>query len=144
ALLAAVIFAFYTVLSKRTLLKISPFTVNLVSFFAGSAANLIFIIVYGAPFMPDAGFYETEKIAAFIYLGFIVTGFGYVTFFETIKRFTALGASLIFLFKPAVAVVFAYVFLDERLSGTFFSGLLILSIATLLVLKERLKTLFKS
>lgn len=144
SLLAAVIFAFYTVLSKRALLKISPFTVNLVSFFAGSVANFVFIIIYGASFMPDAGFYETEKIAAFIYLGLIVTGLGYVTFFETIKRFTAVGASLIFLFKPAVAVIFAYIFLDERLSGTFFSGLLMLSAATLLVLKDRLKTLFKS
>ena len=144
ALFAAVIFAFYTVFTKKTLSKISPFTVNLVSFFAGSVVNLVFILIYGLPLMPDTGFYEVEKIAAFVYLGIFVTGFGYVTFFETIKRFTALGASLIFLFKPAVAVIFAVIFLKESLSGTFFAGLVLLCVATVLILMERLKMLLKS
>lgn len=145
ALLAAVIFALYTVLSKKTVSTITPFTVNLTSFFFGLLANFVFISFYDLPFLPTESFFsDFEKISAFIYLGLVVTGIGYVTFFETIKRFTALGASLIFLLKPAVAVVLAYLFLGERLSVNFIAGLLLLSIATLLILSDKLRNLINT
>jgi len=145
ALLAAVIFAFYTVLSKKIVSNITPFTVNLTSFFFGLLANFVFIFFYELPFLPTGSFFsDIEKISAFIYLALVVTGIGYVTFFETIKRFTALGASLIFLLKPAVAVVFAYLFLEENLSMNFFAGLLLLGSATLIILSDKIKDLINS
>lgn len=138
ALFAAVLFAIYTVLSKKTVSKINPFTVNLASFFFGIIANLIFILIYNRDFFPEGQFFSDPwNSASFLYLGLIVTGVGYITFFETIKRLSALSASLIFLFKPSVAFILASIFLGETLSINFFAGMVSLVLATFLIKTDK-------
>ncbi|MGI6395256.1 MAG: DMT family transporter [bacterium] len=144
ALLAAVVFAGYTVLSKKTVSKITPFTVNLTSFFAGLIANLIFMAAADITIVPSLEPFDFFKVSALIYLGFIVTGVGYVTFFETIKRLTAVSASIIFMLKPAVAILFSALFLREHLSGHFFIGLLMLTMATAVIFSDKIQILLKN
>jgi drug/metabolite transporter (DMT)-like permease len=143
ALSGAVVFAAYTVLGKRTVSKIDPFAVNLTSFLSGLTANFLFMTFSGISFIPSPEFFNISRTLAFIYLGFAVTGIGYVTFFETIKRFTAVSASIIFMLKPAVAVIFSAVFLGETLSAHFFAGLLMLMAATAVIFSDRFSDLIR-
>jgi drug/metabolite transporter (DMT)-like permease len=143
ALSGAVVFAAYTVLSKRTVSRIDPFAVNLTSFFSGLVANFIFISVSGISLFPAPEFFNTQRTLWFLYLGFVVTGIGYVTFFETIKRFAAVSVSIMFMLKPAVAVLFSALFLNETISWHFFAGLLMLMTATGVIFSDRLKDILK-
>lgn len=140
---AAVIFALYTVLSKKSVSKINPFTVNLTSFFFGISANLVFILLTGRQLMPESTFFDINRTVAFIYLGLVVTGIGYVTFFETIKRFTAISASLIFMLKPAVTIILAAVFLNEVLSRNFYWGFFLLMLGTAIIFSDKFKELVR-
>jgi drug/metabolite transporter (DMT)-like permease len=141
ALSGAVVFAAYTVLSKRTVSRIDPFAVNLTSFFSGLVANFIFMSVSGILLFPAHEFFNISRTLVFLYLGIVVTGIGYITFLETIKRFTAVSASIIFMLKPAVAVLFSAIFLDEIISWPFFTGLLMLTAAIALIFSDRFSAL---
>jgi drug/metabolite transporter (DMT)-like permease len=142
AVSGAVAFAAYTVLSKRTVSKTDPFSVNMTSFFFGIAANLIFILMSGRTLIPESSFFDISRTVSFLYLGLVVTGIGYVTFFETIKRFTAVSSSVMFMLKPAIAVLFAAVFLKEVLNPGFYAGLLILMIGTGIIFSDKIGTHF--
>jgi len=140
AVLASVFFALYTLLSKKTVSGITPATVNMTAFPFGIIANGIFIAFLGKEFIPSIEMFQNgDKILSFLYLGFIVTGFGYISFFETIKRFTAVSASLIFMFKPAVAAIMAYIFLNEKAGIPFFAGLAAICIGTFFIVYDKIK-----
>jgi len=143
ALSGAVAFASYTVLSKRTVSKTDPFSVNLTSFFFGIAANLVFIAATDRTLIPESSFFDLSRTVSFLYLSLIVTGIGYVTFFETIKRFTAVSSSLMFMLKPAVAVIFSAVFLGEVLNTGFYAGLFILMIGTAVIFSGKIGELVR-
>ena len=73
AVSAAVIFAGFTVLSKKTVSKIKPFSVNLVSFFFGIVSLAVFMLATNKSFALNPIFFKDyAKLIAFIYLGFIV------------------------------------------------------------------------
>ncbi len=139
AVFSAIAFASYTLLSKKMVSKIQPLTLNMVAFPLGLAASGIFIALSGKKLsLPLEFFGVPENIIAFFYLGFVVTGIGYVTFFETIKRFSAVSASLIFMLKPAVTTLMAFVLLYEKPEHGFYIGLLSISLGTLLIVWEKL------
>jgi len=139
AVSAAVIFAGFTVLSKKTVSKIKPFSVNLVSFFFGIVSLSIFMALTGKSFALNPVFFKDyAKLIAFVYLGFIVTGLGYVTFLATIKKYSPVSSSLIFMLKPAVASVFAVIFLGEKLSAYFIAGFIMLLLGTGAIVSEKI------
>lgn len=140
AVAGAVAFSVYTVLSKKMVSGITPITVNLVSFFFGILISLSFIFIAGIDLLPQKQLMSSSThIFAIIYLGFVVSGVGYITFFNAIKRYSAVSASLIFMLKPAVATVFAFLFLNEDLPEIFFLGLLMIMLGTFMVIWTRLK-----
>lgn len=140
AVAGAVAFSVYTILSKKMISGISPITVNLVSFFFGILINLGFIIISGIDLFPQKQLLtSTTHILAIVYLGFVVSGVGYIAFFNTIKKYTAVSASLLFMLKPVVATVFAFLFLNEELPEIFFFGLLMIMTGTFMVIWTRLK-----
>jgi drug/metabolite transporter (DMT)-like permease len=144
AVCAAVFFAIYTVLGKKTVSGITPATVNMASFPFGVLANGIFIGSLGKSFFPDPViFHSPANISALIYLGVVVTGIGYITFFETIKRFSAVSASLIFMFKPVVALLISFIFLGEKAGLGFFAGLIAICFGTLLIVREKINSRHK-
>ncbi len=138
AISAAVIFAAFTVLSKKTVSKITPFSVNLVSFFFGVVSLAVFMLATNKSFALNPVFFnDYAKLIAFIYLGFIVTGLGYVTFLATIKKYSPVSSSLIFMLKPAVASIFAVIFLSEKLSLYFIIGFIMLILGTGAIVSEK-------
>ncbi len=142
AVVGAAAFSVYTVLSKKIISGISPISVNIVSFAFGILINLVFIVVTGGDLLPGTELLSSSvHLSAIIYLGFVVSGIGYITFFNTIKQFTAVSASLIFMLKPVVASILAFMFLNENLPEVFFFGLTMIMSGTLMVLWTRLKRL---
>ena len=112
ALMAAITFALYTVLSKRQVKMHGSFTFNAVSFFIGALVLLSGSLLTGA----KVGFeLNPRNIIMVLYLGIFVTGVAYYLFFTALKKLPAgVGASFFFL-KPVIAGTLAFFFLNERM-----------------------------
>jgi len=140
AVLGALSFSVYTVLSKKVVAGITPVTVNIVSFGFGIMINVLFIGLTGREFMPSTGILSsTTHLLAILYLGIVVSGLGYVTFFNTIKKYTAVSASLIFMLKPVAAIILAFLFLKEDFPEIFFFGFILITGGSFLIISSKLK-----
>jgi drug/metabolite transporter (DMT)-like permease len=113
AVMAALTFALYTVLSKRQVKLHGSYVFNSISFFIGAMVLFLGTLISGnslafEPTMRNLGF--------LLYLGVFVTGFAYFLFFTALKKLpTGVGASFFFL-KPVIAGLLAYFLLSEKIS----------------------------
>lgn len=111
-LLSSFFFALFTFLSKKFLKDNSPVIINFISFFSG--------ILFLLPFF----FYKKNHLLNFnsfnipflLYLGFIVTGFGYLLYYEGFKRLNVVDGSIFFFLKPLIATTLSVILLKEKLS----------------------------
>ncbi len=126
ALIAAVSFALYTFLNKGLVSRVHPVTVNVISFSFGILWLLAYVLIARIPveFAPIMA--STTAALRMLYLGLIVSGVGYITFFFTLRAYSASAASLIFMLKPAVATLLSYMLLSEVLDWRFFIGLFLI------------------
>jgi len=130
AVISAFLFAIYVVLSKKIVCNISVSLTNIVSFFWG----IFFMLIYIAFFVQvDKSIFHLDNILRIAYLGFIVTGIGYITFMKTIKLYTPSFTSVIFLLKPVVATVFSIILLREFPSIYFYVGLITIFLSSSLL-----------
>lgn len=140
AVIAALSFSIYTVLSKKIIAGITPITVNIVSFMFGIIINIIFIGLTGRSFLPSTAILSsTPHLLAILYLGIVVSGLGYITFFNTIKKYTAVSASLIFMLKPVAVIALSFLFLKEELPEIFFFGFILITLGSFLTISSKLK-----
>ncbi len=138
ALMSAISFALYIVLSKKLLNNISIIQISIFSFLYGTIL-----------FVPALFILKTELIFPvhyfinIIYLGFIITGFGYICFFKTIKVIGASSSAMIFFLKPVISFILAFVFLREEVSIHIVLAIVFLlsGAATNLLSKKREQTL---
>jgi drug/metabolite transporter (DMT)-like permease len=126
AILAAITFALYTVLTKWAVSQYGNLITNSVSFLLGgivlSGINLA--IGKSMSFTPS-----WHNIWLMLYLGVIITGLAYVLYFEAMKQLSAARASFYFFLKPALATLLAYFFLGEQLSLLQIGGIVLIMIA---------------
>lgn len=97
AILSALSFSLYTVLSKRAMKKVSGIIQTGFSFFFGSIVLLIILLFAGIKIVEPI---DRSNILNLLYLGFIVSGVGYWTYFKALDKASALAASLVFFIKP--------------------------------------------
>ena len=126
ATIAAVSFAVYTMLNKGLVSRVHPITVNVISFFFGLIWLSMYIFFKGIPLDVQPIIGSIGGIARMLYLGLFVSGIGYITFFLTLRLYSASAASLIFLIKPIVATALSFLLLQESLDWTFFLGLVLI------------------
>ncbi len=121
ALLAALTFGLYTVLTKKTVLQYGNLLTNSISFILGALTLFVLNMILGKPvfFRPDF-----QMVAVISYLGIFVTGVAYILYFEGMKGLTAAKASQYFFLKPVLASVLAYLFLSEMLTFVQLMGML--------------------
>ncbi len=136
ALIGAVSFAAFTILNKKAVSKHTPLIVNIISFAFGLICIGIFFTFRGSVDITAELFDSPVRIIKLFYLGIFVTAISYITFLTAIKRIGAVASSLVFLFKPAVATIFAVIFLSEEIRLNFFVGLLISALGSYLILKK--------
>ena len=110
-LAAAVTFAAYTVMGKRSIARIGTFFQTSISFLLGSMMILVVIVITGRPVLDGV----SENWLLVLYVGIMVTGLGYFFYFTAIKLSDASTGSIAFFVKPAIAPVFAVTLLHETL-----------------------------
>ena len=125
-LAAAVIFAAYTVMGKRTIGRIGVFTQTSISFLFGCAALLIILLATGRPVLAGV----PENWFTVLYCGVMVTGVGYLFYFIGVRYSDATTGSLTFFIKPAIAPVLAVLILHETVYWNTVIGILLLLAAS--------------
>lgn len=138
ALLSSMIFAVYIIVNKKAAAAHKPVIINIVSFFSGLLVMAAYLIFSGRGlFLPPVFFSKTENIAILFFLGIAVSGVGYITFINTIKKYSPISASVIFLLKPALATLFAVLFIGEKLDSLFYYGLFLVMSGSWLILSSK-------
>ena len=106
AILAALSFSLYTVLSKKFMTKVSGIIQTGFSFFIGSVVLLIALLISRTNIL--AGI-TSSNIWVLLYLGIAVTGIGYWSYFRAMDKSSAMAASFVFFIKPALTPLATFV-----------------------------------
>lgn len=124
-------FGLYTVLSKKLIEKHGSLTVTVTSCLP--ALIMYFPVLY----IFDIGFWPPEHTWPNILgAGIIGTGLGYLTFMKSLEFLSAGKASYLFFFKPPVAMLFAWFFLKEQMSGSAVAGTMLIMTGILTEIKR--------
>ncbi len=128
--LAAASFSIYTILSKKEMKKIKGSIVTGFSFFYGSIMLLIILLVMKIPIVSGVSF---NNIPILLYLGIIVTGIGYWSFFEALDKSNPTTASTAFLIKPVLAPFASFIIAGEAFSIEVFVALILVIIGSYMI-----------
>mgnify|MGYP002346504093 CR=1 FL=1 len=112
AILAALSFGLWTVLTKSAVYQYGNTLTNALSFLFGGVCLLVINWVVGKQFIFNL---TTRNILLMSYLGIVITGVAYLLYFQGMKLMKAGTASTYFFLKPALAYLLAYLFLGETL-----------------------------
>lgn len=96
-LFAALAFSLYTALSQRFNKKLGGVIQTAMVFLLGSIVLFIALLVMGVDVFPAV---NGKSLGILLYLGFLVTGVGYASYFKAIEKGGAIMASLAFFIKP--------------------------------------------
>lgn len=129
---AAVTFAAYTVMGKKSIKRIGTITQTSVSFIVGALILLVFTAVTGHPVLAGLA----ENLAVVLYCGIVVTGIGYLFYFLAIRYSDASTGSITFFVKPAIAPVFAVIILHETVYWNTIVGIVLLVIASVITISD--------
>lgn len=105
---AALSFSLYTVLSQKFVKRIGGIVQTCMVFLTGSLVLLVVLLVMRVDFIPT---FELSTVTILCYLGFLVTGVGYASYFKAIEKGGAIMASLAFFVKP-ILTPFATFFIN--------------------------------
>lgn len=105
AVLSALSFSFYTVLSKRLMKKVGGIIQTGLSFFLGSLVLLILLLCTGTGIISGVNY---SNLWILLYLGVMITGLGYWCYFAAMEKWSAMAASLVFFIKPILTPFAAF------------------------------------
>ncbi len=105
---SAVSFSLYTALSQKFMKKFGGIVQTSIVFFMGSVVLLLVLLIGGADLMPSI---SSQSIGIMPYIGSLVTGVGYASYFKAIEKGGAIMASLAFFIKP-ILTPFATLFIN--------------------------------
>ena len=117
---ASLMFGLYTALSRRCVGRIGGMTVNSASFLIGAFLELFVVLAMQKPIISGI---NADSIGVLLYVGFVVTGFGYLCFMRAIERGGATTASYAFFVKPVIAMILAAVILGEPITWNIVLGI---------------------
>lgn len=134
AVLSAITFSLYSVIGKLRMKKYGGFISNCFTFLLGDAVLLIGLLIFRIPIISGI---NTSNIIELIYLGVVVTGFGYVFYFLAMKETSATTASMVFFIKPALAPLLALIILHESLPLNTIIGIIFILIGSYLSIMQK-------
>lgn len=121
AVLAAISFGVWTVLTKSAVSKYGNTFTNSISFLVGGLCLMAINLAVGNQLIFHL---SARNIILMSYLGCVITGIAYLLYFQGMKRIKAGTASTYFFLKPVIAYLLAYLFLKETLSWVQLVGVL--------------------
>ncbi|MEO0288450.1 MAG: DMT family transporter [candidate division WOR-3 bacterium] len=122
-LLSSFSFALFTFLSKRFLKNNSTIMVNFISFFTGIILLFPLFLYKNNFLLKNLNLHNSLFL---IYLGFFVTGCGYLFYYEGFKRLNVVDGSMIFFLKPLIGSILAVLILKEKLNLYQFFGIILI------------------
>ena len=131
-LFAAVTFAAYSVMGKRSIGRIGTYTQTSVSFIVGSLILLVVTAATGRAVTEGLA----ENIWVVLYCGIVLTGIGYLFYFLAIRYSDASTGSITFFIKPAIAPVFAVIILLETVRWNTVAGIILLVTASVITITD--------
>ena len=134
-LIAAITFGAYTVMGKKTLAKIGTFAQTSFSFILGSLVLLIVMLFMGRPILDGI----TDHPLVLAYVGVMVTGIGYLTYFLAIKWSDATTGSLAFFIKPGIAPIIAIIVLHESVQWNTILGIGLFFVGSFVTLRDNFR-----
>jgi len=120
--ISAITFGAYTVMGKKTLVRVGIYTQTSLSFIIGSLVLLVIIFTMGRPVLDGVA----ENWLTVVYCGVIVTGLGYWCYFMAIKLSDASTGALAFYIKPMIAPIFAIAILHETIMWNTVVGIVLM------------------
>lgn len=138
SILAALTFAFYSIVGKKKSAQLGSITVTCFSFICGSIELMMLLLLgkttpvgnafssvgldifVNVPILPRI---PSWAVLPFIYICVVVTTGGYVCHMLAMEKTSAQTASLIFFFKPILAPIFAFIFLREEIPLNMIIGI---------------------
>ena len=99
AIFAALTFSLYTILGSRYSKKFGGIIQTAVAFLTGSIILLTVLLVAGVDISLP---FEAKTLSVLCYLGFLVTGLGYLLYFKAMEKGGTIMASLTFFIKPVL------------------------------------------
>lgn len=135
ALTSAVAMSLFTVLGKKLMKGLTPEIQTGFSFLFGSIILAVSLAVCGVNLFQGMG---GGNIWIAVYLGVVVTGIGYWSYFKAIEKAGTFMASFVFFIKPILAPLASLVVLGSTSAGVMFYASIVLVIAgSALMLTER-------
>ncbi|MDR0405906.1 MAG: DMT family transporter, partial [Clostridiales bacterium] len=122
AVLSALTFSLYTVLSKKYMTTLTGVIQTGFSFFIGSIVLLCVLLAAG---IPPAGGLNADNLRHLLYLGVVVTGVGYWAYFKGMEQTSAMAASLVFFIKPILTPFAAFLINGIVPNGKVFAALVL-------------------
>lgn len=133
SVLAALLFGLYSALGRRTIKRLKGLPQTAISFILGSAIMYPLLLVLGKPVIANI---TLNNLWLVLYVGIMVTGVGYLTYFLAMEEGDAITASFTFFLKPGLAPIFAVLILHEVVNINDIWGILLVFIASYIIIRE--------
>ena len=133
---AAVTFAFYNVLMRKTTGKFGNLVAFTIVVICGTVSLGLFLPVAGIPWF--AGI-STGNILPLLYLGVLGSGITFVSYYKGMELTSTNVGSIVFFFKPIQGTIYAIIILNERLTTGFVIGAALIIFGSVMMIygKER-------
>lgn len=136
ALLAAVTFSLYSVLSKKRISIYGGYIFNFFSFILGDIVLLILLLMFKVPILQGI---NSKNILVLIYMGIFITGLGYIFYLYAIQKTSAAISSFVFFIKPALAPILSVLMLGEKISFNVLLGIMFIILGTVFAFGDKLR-----
>ncbi len=139
-ILGMMAFSLFTVLGKKTVLKVGSLTFNALAAVMGSVMLFPIAVILGQnPMMVDISGIWPQMI----YFCVINSGLAFYSYFKALEKLDTSLGSMTFFVKPVLASVFAAFFLGEPLTASLAVGLCLILIGIYMVKKDMAKAQVK-
>jgi len=133
SLLGALFFSIYSIMGKKTIQRLGPFVQTSFSFFLGALVLLIIIVLTGKPVFTGVA----DQWILVLYVGFFVTGLGYLFYFLAMRQSNATTASVAFFIKPVIAPIMAAIILGESILWNTYLGIGLILAASYMQMSDK-------
>lgn len=134
AILSALSFSLYGVISRTRVEKYGSFALNSLTFLIASAMLFVYLTVSHIPTFSGINAGNIVQVA---YMGIVVTGIGYWSYFLAMRETSAVTASTVFFIKPALAPILSLVFLHEVMKVNTVLGVLFVLAGSFIMLRGK-------
>lgn len=110
---ASIMFAAYTIMARNYVNKYGNLFVTFISFAGGTLIYIPFIFIFGEH---NALSITSSGLLSLLYMGIIITGAGYLSYFKGLKALSVERGSMVFFLKPVFAVILSVFFLSESIN----------------------------